>query len=158
MATRQDKQITDDLIRYVNIMNDIIDVSALHLRAKNEETGEKLQVTDDIEGAVPRDMTTEELVAQVKREAQNALGYSNSINTFIVNFGVVNVEKALTATGYVFTDIQTDVEAMKQEALYLSVNVGSLKDKAGFETLASHIDANIPKLTLVRRTWCLGAK
>jgi len=153
MATRQEKQIVDDIIRFANIMNDLLDVAALHLKEIDEETGGKLQVSKN---GTFRDITVDELVSMTRRAGQNVLGYYQTITDFIDNYGQKNLEIVLLSFGYDPVEIMTDISIMQQEARNIVDNVGICKEKADLQGLAERIDNNVSKLTLVRRSWCLG--
>jgi len=53
-------------------------------------------------------------------------------------------------------EIQSDLANLDTEAKHLWQNIKDAQTKAELIPLADRIDANIPKLTLVRRSWCLG--
>jgi len=153
MATRNDIQIAQDLIRFVNIMNDLLDCASYILRGKDPQTGGIFQIQ---EGQVSRDATLDELKENVKRTGQNVLGYRNMLQSFIASYGGKNIREALLSFNVNYDDILADITAMENEARNLGNNIQGCKGKADLAPFADSIDANIPKLVLVRRSWCLG--
>ena len=157
MATRQQIQIAQDLVRFVNIMNDLLDCASWVLREINPLTGEKYQIripmTDPPEF---RDATLDELKETVKRMGQNVLGYWNMIDAFKNKYGGANLRDALLSLGVDVTAIQADLANFDVEAKHLWQNIKDAQTKEELIPFADRIDANIPKLILVRRSWCLG--
>lgn len=155
MATRNDIQIAQDLIRFINIMNDLLDCASYILREKDPQTGKKYQIIDKVTG-LERDATLDELKNTVKRTGQNVLGYWNQIDAFITKFGAANARDALLSLGVDVTAIQADLVNLDTEAKHLWQNIKNAQTKAELLPFADRIDANVPKLVLVRRSWCLG--
>lgn len=150
MSTRQQIQIAQDLVRFVNIMNDLLDCASYILRETDPQTGGPLKNKDG------EDFTLNELKDRVKRTGQNVLGYWNQINDFIDGYGGANVRDALLSLGVNVAEIQADLANLDTEAKHLWQNIKDAQTKAALIPFADRIDANIPKLTLVRRSWCLG--
>jgi hypothetical protein len=157
MATRNDIQIAQDLIRFVNIMNDLLDCASYILREIDPQTGEKYQIQiPDLDPPEYRDATLEELKETVKRTGQNILGYWNMIDTFKNKFGAANVRDALLSLGIDAVAINNDLANFDTEAKHLWQNIQAAKTKEELIPFADRIDANVPKLVLVRRSWGLG--
>lgn len=154
MTTRNDIQIAQDLIRFVNIMNDLLDCASFILREKDPQTGEKYQIQN--EDGTFRDATLDELKESVKRTGQNVLGYWNMLTNFKNKYGGANLANALASLGIDALAIQSDLNNFDTEAKYLWQNIKSAQTKAELIPFADRIDLNIPKLVLVRRSWCLG--
>ena len=152
MATRQDIQIAQDLIRFVNIMNDLIDCASYILREKDPQTGNKFQIQ---EGEVSRDATLEELKENVKRTGQNMIGYWNTITAFKNKYGGAKLKTALESMGVDVLAIQADLANLDTEARHVWQNIQAAQTKAELLPFADRIDANVPKLILVRRSWSL---
>lgn len=153
MSTRQQIQIAQDLVQFVNIMNDLLDCASYILRETDPQTGGPYRF--EYEKDLYRDYTLEELKNQVKRTGQNVLGYWNMINDFIDGYGGANVRDALLSLGINVAEIQDDLANLDTEAKHLWQNIKDAQTKAELIPFADRIDANIPKLTLVRRSWCL---
>ena len=157
MATRQEIQIAQDLIRFINIMNDLLDCASWILREIDPQTGEKYQMQiPDTDPPEFRDATLEELKETVKRMGQNVLGYWNMIDAFKNKYGGANLRDALLSLGVDVTAVQTDLANFDVEARHLWQNIKDAQTKEELIPFADRIDANIPKLILVRRSWCLG--
>ena len=157
MATRNDIQIAQDLIRFVNIMNDLMDCASYILREIDPQTG--LEYLVQIPNTDPpqfREATLDELKQAVKRTGQNVLGYWNMIDEFKSKYGAVNVRDALLSLGIDAIAINNDLANFDTEAKHLWQNISAATTKAELIPFADRIDANISKLVLVRRSWCLG--
>lgn len=154
MATRQEIQIAQDLIRFVNIVNDLMDVAAYTLQNIDAQTGEQLQM-EDTPGTF-RDTTFEELRDRTVRLGQNVGGYKVQIITFLDSVDQALVVSGLSALGVNASTLRDDLIDMNTVRNYVASNLPSATTKADLVTLGQHIDANVPKLTLVRRSWCLG--
>lgn len=177
MATRQEIQIAQDLIRFVNIVNDLMDVTAYTLQDIDAQTGKHLQIQELIdsrtelpflETATPeeraefgveinRDATFEELRDRTIRLGQNVGGYKVQIITFLDAVDQALVVSGLTALGVNALTLKTELLAMNDVRLYVATNLPTFTTKDSLAVLGQYIDTNIPKLTLVRRSWCLGA-
>ena len=91
-----------------------------------------------------------------KRAGQNVLGYRNMILSFSTKYGAENIRKALLSLNVDYDALWDDFVAMEAEARNLNNNIESCKSKTDLLSFAEQIDQNIPKLVLVRRSWCLG--
>jgi len=131
MATRQEIQIAQDLIRFINIINDFFDCSVDFIRA-NTDVG---LIKDTL-----------------KRTCQNIYGYRDRLLNFLAN----PTNKQMAING--LTSWGVDLDKAKQELLnmlavadYINTNVDNVTDINGLNILASYIEANVPKLPLVRK-------
>lgn len=160
MKTRRKKQIVDDFIRFINIMNDLVDVTSIRLKELDERTGDRKQVP--VNPGTPeempetRDITVDEMKHQVKRGCQNVIGYYLGLTQFIDTYGEDKLETALTVFGYDFQELKSDIQKMVDVAKHINNNVDACKDKTELKNLSNHIDTNIQKLPLIRRSWCRG--
>ena len=155
MATRQEIQIAQDLIRFVNIMNDLIDVASYMLQEVDAQTGEPLQVTDK-ETQLPRDLTFDELKDNSVRACQNIGGYFTQNKSFLDKVDLAMVSRGLTALGVDVNTLKNEMLAINGAKNYVKSALLSATTKADLIIIGQYIDVNIPKLTLVRRSWCLG--
>ena len=157
MATRQQIQIAQDIVRFVNIMNDLMDCASYILRDIDPQTGlEYLIQIPDIDPPQFRDATLDELKQAVKRIGQNVLGYWNMLNDFKTKYGGANLVTALSSLGIDAVAINNDLANFDTEAKHLWQNINNAQTKEELIPFADRIDANIPKLVLIRRSWCLG--
>lgn len=159
MVTRQEKQIVDDLVRFINIMNDLFDVNSYMLQGVDQETGGVLQKKERVgETLTFRDFTLDELKQLGKKNAQNILGYANNITNFLSGTDMLNITmSAFTAVGVDFNTTKNEFNVMKTGAAWIIDNIDSILSKEALKnTIVAYIDDNIPKLTLIRRSWCLG--
>lgn len=154
MTTRNDIQIAQDLIKFVNIMNDLLDCVSYILRGKDPQTGGLYQVQN--EDNTFRDATLEELKQIGKRTGQNILGYRNMLQSFITKYGRASIKSALLSLRIDYLSILDDITKMEAEARNLNNNIEATADKQDLLLFADSIDTNIPKLVLIRRSWCIG--
>lgn len=156
--TRQEKQIVDDMSRFMNIMNDLFDVGSYILQEIDPQTGEHLQKQEQTEiGTTFRDYTLDELKQQGRRMARNILGYVKTIENFLTGTGMMNKTiQACTAMGIDFGAEKAEFNNMKTAATWVINNIDSINSKTDLkDSVANYIDANVPKLILIRRSWCL---
>ncbi|UCE05510.1 MAG: hypothetical protein JSW07_18160 [bacterium] len=154
MATRQEIQIAQDLIRFVNVMNDLLDSAAYILREIDPHTGDPYRVQDPF-STENRVATLDEIKATITRLGKSVLGYWNMLASFKLGYGELDMDKALKALGVNANDIVADISTFKTEAQYLSQNIGNVINKTELIPYADRLDANVPKLRLVRRSWNL---
>lgn len=156
MATRNDVQIAQDLVKFANNINNAIDITSYFLQEKEPETGQSATFVDE-QGA--RKHTPGELKDLAIKHLEMALLYEQRINTFISSYGAVNVDAALNSIyNMSSTDFSSDVDSMGDEARYIIGQLGATTDLTGLAVLGQHIDQTVSKLVLVRRSWCLGIK
>lgn len=147
--TRNQAQIVTEVVRYANIMNDLIDVISFELRRQNPDDG---KLFSDEEG-IP--YTVEQVKGFIKNNIQTANVYYWALDEFITKVGLNVVRDALLTWDIQATALKDDVELMKVEARYIWDNIDACNDWPDMIPLADRLDANIPKLTLIRRRWCL---
>jgi hypothetical protein len=148
MATRQDFQIAQDIIRFVNIANDLIDVTSF-MMLELDPNGAPLV---DANG---NPWTFQMIKDSMIQARQNILGYWGLIDTFITKYGAVNVATALNCVGVNATTVKQELDNLKAVINYVSTNMAGLTQKSELIPLADYIDANTDKLPLVRRSWSL---
>ena len=153
MATRYEIQIAQDLIRFVNIMNDLIDVASYEAKEIDAQTGNKLQIPED---STFRDATLDELKEMVKRRLLNALGYYNMLKAFLDKIDMSLVLSGLSALSVNTQELKNNLMDMKSVGEYVRANLSNVTTKSELANLGTYIDNNVPKLILVRRSWCLG--
>lgn len=137
-------------------MNDLLDCASYTMKEINPQTGEKLQFQKE-DGSF-RDYTLTELKQIGKRAGQNVLGYRAMINNFLQKADLNMVRNGLETLEVNIVDIQNDVQNMKNVSDYIIANIDLKKSKEELKALADYIGQNVPKLTLVRRSWCLGCE
>ena len=150
MATTQQIQIADDIVRYKNIMNDLLDFVSYQLRRINPDTG---QAYLDREG---NPFTHEQIQQFVHKNMVAVRNFKAIILDFVDKLGSQVVIDALQAVNI------TDLVGLKNEIINMDNVAGTVLnqvDKAANDTdfiaIASHIDANVEKLKLIRRRWPL---
>ncbi len=155
MATRQDFQIAQDVIRFINIVNDLMDVASFMMRELDQDGAPliKPEVINPPEPARP--YTFDEIKAMLARTRQNILAYWGLIDNFISVYGAANVAIALNCVGVSAVVVKQELDSLKDVINYVSTNMAGLTTKAQLIPLADYIDTNTEKLPLVRRSWCL---
>lgn len=153
MATRNDIQVGNDLIRFINIANDLVDTASFSLREIDNLTGLDLLYTE--QSGTKRVYTFGELVAKIRQELQAVLTYEAMITDFIANYGVVNTASALNALSIDPATAKNELTVMSDEARYILTQISVVSTKAEMIPLADHIDQTVTKLALVRRAWVL---
>ena len=153
MTTRNDYQVSLDLLRFVNICNDLLNVAACKLQDVDPETGDPFLIW---EGGEPRSATVGELKTLVQSDLQALATYRDRVQTFVVTWGQSNVNTALNNTfGVSGSAVMTELTGWQTVAQNVASNLGSATTKAQLATIGEYIDTNVPKLVLVRRPWIL---
>ena len=143
-ATRQDIQVAFDVIKMVNIINDLLDCSVPIARGQVKIWDEVLEVE--------RDMTVEEIKGRIKRTCLNIYGYRNKIDTFLA----IPEQKQLAIAGLAaievnLPEVKNQYQNMIDETDYVYAQVDLVTNQAELNAIGDHIEANVPKLSLVRR-------
>ena len=149
MATRQDFQIAQDIIRFVNIVNDLLDVTSFMMR---ELDADGASLVDNDGNPYTFQMIKDRMI----RVRQNILNYWSMIDIFITTYGTAKVVTALNCVGVSATVVKQELDNIKDVINYVSTNMAGLTEKYELIPLADYIDENTNKLPLVRRSWCLG--
>jgi len=158
MATRQDIIVGQEIIRYANIINDLLDVISYELKEIDPQTGldllKKVQPTEIGGEATYENYTDAELRLMVKKRADSVKVYKQALDEFIAAYGDVKTAEALKAYG--ITDLvafKADITNLSNRAQYIIDNV--LDTKNSKTTLSEYVDDNVAKLPLMRRRWGL---
>lgn len=143
-ATRQEIQVAFDIIKFVNIINDLLDVSVPMARGQVKIWDKGLEAE--------RDMTLDEIKTHLKRTCLNIYGYRDKLNAFLA----VPEKKQLAINGLSaievnLPEVKGQYQDMINEVDYIYAEVDNVTDQSGLNAIADHIDANVPKLSLLRR-------
>jgi len=134
MATRQEIQIAWDLVKFINIINDFLDISVPLIKGQTEE--KRVDV----------------IKTRVKRVCANIYGYRNKINTFLANPENKRMAiNGLNAWGINFQEITDEYHYLLHETDYINKEIDTATNQQELNIFADHIDATVPKLPLVRR-------
>jgi len=152
MPTRQEYQIIRDLIKFVNITNDLVDNASYIMREINPNTGEPLTKTDD-DGITVRPYTLAEIKESLVGIRDGIRGYWSIVNRFINQYGLQNLNTMLQSQGIDGAVIKNDLEHIKTIIEEASVQVAAAQDKTDLLNISDYIDTNVPKLPLIRRSW-----
>jgi hypothetical protein len=148
MATRQQLQIAQDLVRFINIVNDFMDIAGWYLRDINPNTGAAR--IDDVTG---QPYTLQEIKQDLNNIRTSVLNYWGNISSFITQYGQQNVVDALNILGISATQVKAELDSMKGVIESVTTSVQAATDKSELPAIADYLDANVPKLPLVRRSW-----
>lgn len=141
--TRNQAQIVQDVVRYSNILNDLIDVVSYKLRRLNPDTGEPL--LDNFNA----------IKTQIEDHIQNANIYYNALVDFINKVGTANVREALLTWDVDAAALKSEIDTMKAEGSHVWSELPTCNDFPDLIPLADRLDVNVPKLILLRRRWNL---
>ena len=165
-------QIGADIMRYVAILNDLADVTSLHMKEINEATGSKYQIPvprneklalgliaadgTDLAPGLTRDAEVEELKERVLRDFQNAKSYEITVRDFMSSLPSTELAKALAKFDETSEGLLATVDNIGNTIDAVMPKVSKTKSKGELKTLSKDIDSKVPALKLLRRTWCLG--
>jgi len=143
-ATRQEIQVALDLVRFVNIVNDLLDNSVPV--AKGEVK------TFDRESDEERDMTVEEMQSAMKRVCENIYGYKRIIVAFLaISENRELAKSGLAALGIDDVKLRAEFGSMIAVTNHIYNNIDLLNDEVKLKDLGSYIESNVQKLPLVRK-------
>ena len=143
-ATRQEIQVALDLVRFVNIVNDLLDNSVPV--AKGEVK------TFDRESDEERDMTVEEMQSAMKRVCENIYGYKRIIVAFLaISENQELAKSGLAALGIDDVKLRAEFGSMIAVTNHIYNNIDLLNGEVKLKDLGSYIESNVQKLPLVRK-------
>ncbi len=134
MATRQEIQIAQDLIKFLNVMNDLFD-----------NCSEKIK-----DGSIGK--TFEEKKNTINRVILNIENYADKITNFVNNTKyTAMVFNGLSALSVSRTVLLSDLTIMVVILNNIKINILNASIDADIIDIATLIDSNIEKLPLVRK-------
>lgn len=147
MATRQEIQIALDLIKHVNVPNDLL-LSAAVPVAKGE-----IKVTDGALGAqTQRDMTVAEQKQNLARLAAQVKGYRQKCESFLsVPANRALAETGLTTLGMAVKDLEDDIAIIKTVAARMATAAAKAKTIAALTAVGKAVETDAPAMPLVRK-------
>lgn len=150
MATRHDYQVAWDILKSINIINDLVDCAAYIMRDIDPRSGEPYR---------NRETGEEFSLAEIKQELgqirTNITNYYDLINNYIAVAGVPRIVTALAVIGIDAVQAKADMENLRTVIETAIPQVQSAGTKLELVTIGEYIDANTDKLDLVRRFWSL---
>lgn len=150
MATRNDYQIALDVIKTINIINDLVDYASYILRDIDPSTG----------GAYLNRNTEEpysvlEIKQQLAVVRTNLTAYNDLINNYIAKVGASRVVTALNTLNIDALETKADMDNLKAVIEHVIPDIQAAVTKQDLIVSADYIDANTAKLELIRRSWSL---
>ena len=150
MATRHDYQVAWDILKNINIINDLVDCAAYIMRDIDPRTGEPYRNRETGE-----EFSLFEIKQELGRIRTNVTGYYNLINNYIDVAGVPRIATALAIVGVDAVQAKADMENLKTVVETAISQVQSASTKLELIPIGEYIDANTDKLDLIRRFWSL---
>jgi len=147
--SRRKKQIAWDLIRFTNIINDLIDVASWYLHDIDPNNGTSpILMKETLE-----ESTVDWLKTQVVSCYNNCVNYYSTLLNYIGATPNADIISALADEDIVASELRAELDVMKNAILYVKNNFASATTKTELDVFGDYLDANIPKLDLVRRPW-----
>ena len=147
MATRQEIQIALDLIKAVNVPNDLLLSAAVPVAL-----GEA-QVTEGQPGAqTQRDMTVAERKANLATLSKQVRGYRDKCASFLgnaTNRGLAS--RGLAALGVSLDEIEADIATIKTASDHMTAGAANADEHARLVTVGETLVTETPPLPLVRK-------
>jgi len=153
---RQDYQIATEVVKLVNSINDLIDVTSYTCRRIDARDGSVLQVIDVL-GGPKRNPSFAEVQALALRSLNGAKNQFVTLRDFVqtVHY-TAETKTVLTNMGIPPGPLVTEAQSWNAVINQATAAITSATDDAGLVAIANQIDAAVPKLPLVRRQWALG--
>ena len=159
MANRIELQTALDAIKCANCMNDLIDCLSWQVQEIDPNNGSEFKVTEPTNGiekeAVRRIPTFAELRTIVAKTVPFINGYWIKLDKCFKRADVTELENGLAALGMDITNFKAEVASMKAVADHIQSLQLSAKNKANLKSIGEMIDADVPKLKLIRRDWVI---
>ena len=148
MATRQEIQIALDLIKHVNVPNDLLLSAAIPITAG--EMPVSVGTIDDAQAS--REMTLAEKKAHLATLAAQIKGYRVKCETFLaVSANRTMAESGLAALGLTVADLETDIAILKVATDRMAQGAKLAADTKGMEAVGTTLTKDTPALPLVRK-------
>lgn len=147
MATRQEIQIALDLIKHVNVPNDLLLSAAVPVAL-----GE-IQVTKNELGVqTMRDMTVKERKANIATLSTQVRGYRERCASFLADSAnramAIN---GLAALGMTVEELEADIATIKIATDRMTTGSARAKNGADMQAVAAELEKDTPPLPLVRK-------
>ena len=148
MATRQEIQIALDLIKHVNVPNDLLLSAAIPITA-----GEMPVSVGTIGNAkASREMTLDEKKKHLATLATQIKGYRSKCETFLaIVANRTMAESGLAALGLTVADLETDIAVLKAASDRMAQGAKLAADTKGMEAVGTTLTKDTPALPLVRK-------
>ena len=154
MANRIEIQIALDVIKFSNIINDLLDCLSWQLQGIDPNTGGPFLLSDEM--GKTHEPTVEEMKEIIQRTLANAEGYWNIISNGFKNIGSSTLLKnGLSALGVNANSLKSEVTDMKNVMDQIKADHTQMLNKEELRVLGQTVDSNIPKLKLLRRGWAI---
>jgi len=152
-TTRQEIQVAQDFIRFVNIANDLVYV------ATSVAKGEiKVDVFDENNQIIDkRDMTIDEIKNKIKRIGLNIKGYRNLIDNFLsIPSNTTMALNGLNALSVDIQDMKNDILLIDNTITNIISTLSSIETMEQLNQIATDIENAITPLPLIRKATCVG--
>jgi len=139
MTTRQEIWISNEILKFTDIIHDCLDACRYLLKGIDPDKG------------IPIKETQEYIDLKIKSYSRAALTHKMALIDFVTKITDTEVQNALNIINIDTSVIITDVNNMETYATYINNNV----DTGDHAQMAAYLDKNLPKFVSVRRRWAL---
>ena len=148
MATRQEIQIALDLIKHVNVPNDLLLSAAIPIAA-----GDMPVNAETIEDAkASREMTLDEKKKHLATLATQVRGYRVKCESFLaVSANRTMATAGLAALGLTVEELEADIATLKTATDRMDAGAKLAADTKGMEAVGTTLSKDTPVLPLVRK-------
>ena len=156
MFTRQQIQTANDIVKSMNIMQDLLNCVSWQINGIDPKTGGEFKVASTVDDKqVVMVPTVEELKDVSIRSLWGANLYYLNVKGYLDRVGREEAAASLSSIGLDIEDIETDLVQMKNTLDNANVSLKNATEKTMLVDVANTIDAEIPKLVLIRRPWSM---
>lgn len=148
---RIEKQRALDIIRFTNIINDLVDCASYYLHDIDPIDGTS-PVMDKSNNS-PEESTVDYLKSKVNNTYKSILPYYQILTSYIDGSDTQAIVDSLASEGITASELRTEIDTMRNAIVYVTDNLGFATTKIELAALGTFIDSNVPKLDLVRRAW-----
>ena len=151
--SRKSIQLANDLVKFVNVINDLCDVAAWYLQDIDPADGSTPVQYREGDPVVVRESTVADLKSEAQKCYQGILTYHTLINRYRDAVAQSVIVDALSDIGIVAAELLADLNSMKTHIQYVKDNISAATTKPELAVLGAYLDTNVPKLELLRRPW-----
>ena len=145
MATRQEIQIAQDLIKSANICQDLLNMAAKLAK------GEILKTVGFGDTAEQVPMTAEEIQAELTRQMNNISNYIDQASRYLsISANRTKAVNGLQALGVDLNALQTDYQNFVAKISEVKTATSTATTQTKLNAIGSDIDKDIPSLNLLR--------
>lgn len=158
MIARKQIFMAQELMRYVNIIDDLFD-SIVFLTMFKKNSGTDLIIStppvkpDD--GPVETPATVADVKVLIKNKLATIKTYGDKVSLFLTKVDTLIMAEALQRIGWSRTALDEDIDKLMDEYAFAKNNVDAIQTKDQLTQLGDRLTKNLGFLVLPRKLWSM---